>query len=67
MRRSSGRAPAPVVPDYGDDEYEFDAIGRRVQIFWSGDGCWFKGVVKQFNGATGQHLVRPAPLTSPQP
>ncbi|CAJ1942514.1 unnamed protein product [Cylindrotheca closterium] len=33
-------------------------IGRKVRVFWPVDNSWYVGTVEQFDGATGEHLLR---------
>lgn len=43
------------------------AVGSRIAVYWRAERppTWFKGVVKQFDSATGEHLVRSAHLEEP--
>ena len=32
-----------------------DIVGTSVEVFWSGDATWYRGVVSEYDAVTGMH------------
>ena len=33
-------------------------IGKKVRVFWPVDNSWYTGIVLQYDGNTGEHLLK---------
>ena len=42
----------------GGGHYDKSAIGKKVEVYWDGDGEWFAGTVKDYKPETRKHLIK---------
>ena len=40
----------------GSNSVQF--VGKRITVFWEGDGRWYSGTIKEYNPAGAKHLVK---------
>ena len=57
MRRNPTRERKVIIRTPIKGAYGQAVLKKKVQVWWSGDNCWFTGVVKQYNATSGEHGV----------
>ena len=53
-----GQTLLEVLLQGGGGHYDKSAIGKKVEVYWDGDGEWFAGTVKDYKPETRKHLIK---------